>query len=81
MSEPSDDDTAEWGSRLRFLRVFVRACSTPQYQAPELLAENVATVGYTKAVDWWAFGCMVVSGRDIMLTLAVMVSLLFLCSV
>jgi serine/threonine protein kinase len=37
-------------------------CSTPQYQAPEILAADVATVGYTRAVDWWAFGCLMVRG-------------------
>lgn len=31
---------------------------TPQYQAPEILAADVGTIGYTAAVDWWALGCL-----------------------
>ena len=35
-----------------------RRLGTPQYQAPEICAPDVATVGYTAAVDWWALGCL-----------------------
>ena len=31
---------------------------TPHYLAPELLDKHVDKRGYTRAVDWWAFGCL-----------------------
>lgn len=38
----------------------VPARRTPQYQAPEISAPDVRDRGYTNAVDWWAFGCLLV---------------------
>jgi len=38
-------------------RCFTRL-GTPHYQAPELLDKRNKS-GYTKAVDWWALGCLV----------------------
>jgi serine/threonine protein kinase len=35
-------------------------CSTPQYLAPEIISDDVATEGYTAAVDYWAYGCLLV---------------------
>lgn len=31
---------------------------TAHYLAPELLNKHVDKRGYTRAVDWWAFGCL-----------------------
>lgn len=33
-------------------------CGTPAYLSPEMINVNTHG-GYTKAVDWWAFGCLV----------------------
>lgn len=38
-----------------------RKLGTPQYLAPEILSPQLATAGYTNAVDWYAFGCLLVS--------------------
>lgn len=31
-------------------------CGTPEYYAPEMLAEGDRKAGYGKSVDWWALG-------------------------
>ena len=35
-------------------------CRTPQFLAPEIIAKDSPEKGYTRAVDWWALGCLMV---------------------
>ena len=43
---------------------------TPQYLAPEVLAPTLETDGYTNAVDWYAFGCLLVRRNSVACTIA-----------
>ena len=51
----------------RLAPAYIRVCSTPQYQAPEIISKDVGTKGYTNAVDWWALGVLLVRSTRLLL--------------